>query len=70
MKNNLKIDLFKELMLIPSPTGYTNNVVKFLDNYVKGLGYETSRNKKGNLIVHHYIENTTTWITLTSCTPS
>lgn len=52
MKNNLKIDLFEQIMNIPSPTGYTNNVVSFLENYINSLGFKTSRNKKGNLIAH------------------
>jgi len=48
---NLDLELFKKLMNIPSPTGYTKNVINFLDEFCKGLGYSTYRNKKGNLIV-------------------
>lgn len=49
MKLDLK--LFEKLMNIPSPTGYCKNVINFLDEFCSGLGYVTSRNKKGNLIV-------------------
>ena len=52
MKTNLDLKLFERLMQIPSPTGYTKDVINFLDEAVSDLGYETSRNKKGNLIVH------------------
>ena len=52
MKTNLDLKLFERLMQIPSPTGYTKDVINFLDKFVSDLGYETSRNKKGNLIVH------------------
>lgn len=52
MKTNLDLKLFEHLMNIPSPTGYTKDVINFLDEYTTSLGYKTSRNKKGNLIVH------------------
>lgn len=51
MNNVLDLKLFEELMNIPSPTGYTNNVISFLENVVTKLGYKNYRNKKGNLIV-------------------
>ena len=49
--NNLDLKLFEQIMNIPSPTGYTNNAISFLESYISNLGYKTSRNKKGNLIV-------------------
>lgn len=52
MKTDLDLKLFEHLMSIPSPTGYTKDVINFLDEYVSNMGYDTSRNKKGNLIVH------------------
>ncbi len=52
MKNKLDINLFEQIMNIPSPTGYTNNAISFLESYINELGYSTSRNKKGNLITH------------------
>lgn len=52
MKTYLNLDLMRKIMTIPSPTGYTKNKIMFLDEYCKNLGYDTSLNKKGNLIVH------------------
>lgn len=52
MKTDLDLKLFEHLMSIPSPTGYTKDVINFLDEYVSNMGYDTSRNKKGNLIAH------------------
>lgn len=51
MKTNLNLNLLKDIMNIPSPTGYTMDVINYLDEYCKNLGYPTSRNQKGNLIV-------------------
>ena len=48
---NLDLKLFEQIMNIPSPTGYTNKIISFLEEYIKGLGYKTYKNKKGNLIV-------------------
>ena len=48
-------DRFKEfayeLYAIDSPSGYTKKAIEFLENKAKSLGYETSRNQKGNLHV-------------------
>ncbi|MFA7076198.1 MAG: M42 family metallopeptidase [Candidatus Izemoplasmatales bacterium] len=41
----------KEILLIPSPSGFTDNVIDFVNQKVKKLGYETKRTKKGNLII-------------------
>ena len=48
---NLDLKLFEQIMNIPSPTGYTNKVISFLEEYINELGYKTYKNKKGNLIV-------------------
>ena len=47
----LDLSLLEKIFNIDSPTGYTKNIIDFLDEYVKDLGYVTERNKKGNLIV-------------------
>lgn len=52
MKTYLNLDLMKKLMTLPSPTGYTKNKIMFIKEYCQNLGYDTSLNKKGNLIVH------------------
>ena len=48
-------DRFKEfayeLYAIDSPSGYTKKAIEFLENKAKSLGFETSRNQKGNLHV-------------------
>ena len=48
---NLDLKLFEQIMNIPSPTGYTNKITSFLEEYINELGYKTYKNKKGNLIV-------------------
>lgn len=47
----MDLKLMEQIFNIASPTGYTMNVINFLDEYLKKLGYQTTRNKKGNLIV-------------------
>lgn len=44
------IELIKELVSIPSPTGNTGRVIQFVDDYFKSLGVSTYRNRKGGLI--------------------
>lgn len=41
----------KELLSIDSPSGYTHNAIAFLEEKIQALGYKTSRNQKGNLLV-------------------
>lgn len=43
--------LMEKIFNIASPTGYTMDVIHFLKNYIESLGYQTTKNKKGNLIV-------------------
>ena len=45
------IKLMEEIFNIPSPSGYTFKIINYLDEYVTKLGFTTSRNQKGNLIV-------------------
>ncbi len=42
----------KEILAIPSPSGYTENVVAYINELVKKLGFDTSFSKKGNLYIH------------------
>lgn len=49
MKLDLK--LMETIFKIPSPTGYTMKAINFLEQYVQELGYSTTKNQKGNLIV-------------------
>lgn len=47
----MDLKLMEQLFNIDSPTGYTKEVISFLEKYVNELGFQTSKNKKGNLIV-------------------
>lgn len=49
--NNETIQLIKKLVGIPSPSGNTNQVITFVENYLKGFHVEMKRNKKGGLVV-------------------
>ncbi|WP_079509016.1 M42 family metallopeptidase [Mesobacillus jeotgali] len=44
------LNLLKELVSIPSPSGNTNEVITYVENYLKELQVETKRNRKGGLI--------------------
>jgi putative aminopeptidase FrvX len=46
------VPLLKEILSIPSPTGYTKNIIDFLREIIEDWGYETETTPKGNLIVH------------------
>lgn len=48
MKDTMQ--LIKELVSIPSPSGNTNEVITFVENYLSSCGIETRRNRKGGLI--------------------
>lgn len=50
MMENNKIDLIKQLVKIPSPSGNTGNVIEFVETYFADLGVATKRNRKGALI--------------------
>lgn len=45
------MSVIKDLVSIPSPSGNTDKVIAFVDEYFKGLGVETRRNRKGGLLV-------------------
>ncbi|WP_066288574.1 M42 family metallopeptidase [Bacillus sp. FJAT-29937] len=42
--------LISKLVSIPSPSGNTNDVITFVESYLKELKVETKRNRKGGLI--------------------
>ncbi len=44
------IQLIKELVSIPSPSGNTNEVISFVENLLKEANVDTYRNRKGGLI--------------------
>lgn len=47
---NRKVELIKQLVNIPSPSGNTGKVIQFVEDYFQNLGVETKRNRKGGLI--------------------
>ncbi len=47
----LDYELLEKIFNIASPTGYTSNIINFIKEYCENLGYATSTNKKGNLII-------------------
>lgn len=47
---NETVNLIKELVSIPSPSGNTNMVIEFVENFLKEFNIETARNRKGGLI--------------------
>lgn len=51
MEHKLDLKLFENIMNIPSPTGYTEQVIDYIKDYAKELGYDSYKNKKGNLII-------------------
>ncbi|WP_257345853.1 M42 family metallopeptidase [Pseudalkalibacillus decolorationis] len=50
-KTNEVMNLIKELVSIPSPSGNTDKVINYVSEYFNELGYETRRNRKGGLLV-------------------
>ncbi|MFD0772217.1 M42 family metallopeptidase [Bacillus sp. CGMCC 1.60114] len=45
------MELIKQLVSIPSPSGNTNTIIRFIEDYVKEWNVETKRNNKGGLII-------------------
>jgi putative aminopeptidase FrvX len=41
----------KEILNIPSPSGFTEQVINFIKGRIKELGYDTKITKKGNLLI-------------------
>lgn len=44
------LDLIEKLVQIPSPSGFTDDVITFVENHLKDLDVPTKRNRKGGLI--------------------
>ncbi|WP_442599018.1 M42 family metallopeptidase [Neobacillus sp. D3-1R] len=44
------INLIKEIVSIPSPSGNTNKVIEYVEKYLSEFNIETKRNRKGGLI--------------------
>ncbi len=44
------IEIIKELVSIPSPSGNTNEVITYVEKYLSNLNVESKRNRKGGLI--------------------
>lgn len=44
------LDLLTELVSIPSPSGNTNEVITFVEQFLEEIGVETRRNRKGGLL--------------------
>ncbi|MEI4803449.1 M42 family metallopeptidase [Bacillus sp. FJAT-51639] len=53
MAHNVKdtMELIKQLVSIPSPSGNTNTIIRFIEDYVKEWDVEMKRNNKGGLII-------------------
>ena len=49
---NQVLQLAKEILNIDSPSGYCHHVINYVEKYVKALGYQTTKNNKGNLLIH------------------
>ena len=45
------VEMIEKLVNIPSPSGYCAQVLTFLENEAKSMGYETFYLNKGGLIV-------------------
>jgi len=45
------LNFAKEILNIPSPSGFTEGVINYIDEEIKKLGFPTKRTKKGNLLV-------------------
>ncbi len=45
------IQLVEKLTKIPSPTGNTYEIIAFIENYLKQIGYEAKKTNKGSLMV-------------------
>jgi putative aminopeptidase FrvX len=46
------LETAKKLLAIDSPTGYCKQVTDFVIQEAHALGFETSRNEKGNVLIH------------------
>jgi len=48
---NYILDFAKSILNIPSPSGYTRDVIAYINKIAIDLGYSTEETKKGNLII-------------------
>lgn len=46
------LNFAKDILSIPSPSGYTQNVIDFIKTKSEEMGYTTQKSKKGNLIIN------------------
>lgn len=46
------LDIAKKLLAIDSPSGYTKHAINFLEKEAESLGFKTSKNEKGNLMIY------------------
>ena len=54
LNNNYLNDILsfaKKILNIPSPSGFSENVINFIASEVETLGYSSKRTKKGNLLI-------------------
>ena len=49
--NEKTIQLVEKLTKIPSPTGNTYEIIAFIENYLKQIGYEAKITNKGSLMI-------------------
>ncbi|WP_017470447.1 M42 family metallopeptidase [Amphibacillus jilinensis] len=56
---NRKVELIKQLVRIPSPSGHTTKVIEFVEQFFDSLGVQTRRNRKGGLIATLFGEDDT-----------
>lgn len=52
------MQLIKELVSIPSPSGNTEKIIQYIENYLANIGVETRRNRKGGLLATLLGKNT------------
>lgn len=45
------MEIAERLLRTDSPSGFTNHAANFVEEYARGLGYEVTRNNKGNITV-------------------
>lgn len=50
--NEYVVDFAKKILNIDSPTGYCKNVISFVQEEAKRLGYRVEHNEKGNLLIY------------------
>lgn len=46
------LETAKNILAIDSPSGYCKDVIAYVKKEAESLGYETSQNEKGNMIIH------------------